>query len=100
MSLEFYCPWGSTVEFLYILKKYLKNWGSNVVGVLLSLEFFCLWSSSVVGALLSASPAFHDRNKISQKWGILLKFILTPRTGQIQMKSIRGYKEFLLIIKR
>jgi hypothetical protein len=47
MSLEFYCRWGSTVEFLYILKKYFKNWGSNVVGVLLSngvllsLEFYC-----------------------------------------------------------
>jgi hypothetical protein len=41
MSLEFYCRWGSTVEILYILKKYLKNWGSNVVGVLLSLEFYC-----------------------------------------------------------
>ena len=47
MSSEFYCRWGSTAEFLYILKKYLKNWGSNVVGVLLSLEFFCLWSSTV-----------------------------------------------------
>jgi hypothetical protein len=41
MSLEFYCRWSSTVEFLYIFKKYLKNWGSNVVGVLLSLEFYC-----------------------------------------------------------
>ena len=40
MSSEFYCRWGSTAEFLYILKKYLKNWGSNVVGVLLSLEFY------------------------------------------------------------
>jgi hypothetical protein len=40
MSLEIYCRWGSTVEFLCILKKYLKNWGSNVVGVLLSLEFY------------------------------------------------------------
>ena len=47
MSLEFYCRWGSTVEFFYILKKYLKNWGSNVVGFLLYLEFFCLWNSTV-----------------------------------------------------
>jgi hypothetical protein len=42
MSLEFYCRWGSTVEFLYIKKKYLKNLGFYVVGVLLYLEFFCL----------------------------------------------------------
>ena len=35
MSLEFYCRLGSTVESIYIIKKYLKNWGSNVVGVLL-----------------------------------------------------------------
>ena len=47
MSLEFYCRWGSTVEFLYIFKKYLKNWGYNVVGVLRFLEFFCLRSSTV-----------------------------------------------------
>jgi hypothetical protein len=46
MFLEFYCRWGSTVESLYIFKKYLENWGSNVVGVLLFLEF-CLWSSTV-----------------------------------------------------
>ena len=40
MSLEFYFRWGSTVEFLYILKKYLKNLGCNVLGVLLSLDFY------------------------------------------------------------
>jgi hypothetical protein len=47
MSLEFYCRWGSTVEILYIFKKYFLKWGSNVVGVLRFLELFCLLSSTV-----------------------------------------------------
>jgi hypothetical protein len=41
LLLEFLCLWSSTIEFLFIFKKYLKNWGFNVVGVILSLEFYC-----------------------------------------------------------
>jgi|688.fasta_scaffold2012732_1 hypothetical protein len=64
LLLEFLCLWsctvveGFTVEFLYILKKYLKHWGSNVVEVLLFLEFYCLWSSTV--SIPGSQPQHHN----------------------------------------
>jgi hypothetical protein len=57
------------------------------------------FSSRFLGCLLLSWNAV-PMKKTREKWGFVQKFLCIYKAGPIQFKWIRGYKEFLLIIKR